>query len=199
MRLDPDITDERVLAAMRAVPRHAFVPASMRAHAHEDRPLPIGHGATISQPTIVAMMSQLARISPGDRVLELGTGSGYQAAILDALGAEVFSVERVPELHTRAAATLAATGHGGVKLRLGDGWEGWPEHAPYDAILCTAAPPTVPEALPAQLVPGGRLVIPVGTEEQELVVLDKAADGTLTRHPGIAVRFVPLVRGSGGR
>jgi len=188
------ITDPAVLQAMRTVPRHEFVPPQARADAYADWPLPIGHGQTISQPYVVALMTQLAAVKPGDRVLEIGTGSGYQAAILSALGAEVYTIEIVEPLARGAEAVLRRLGYGRVHVRHGDGSRGWPEAAPFDAVVVTAAPPEVPAALVAQLAPGGRLVIPVGEEEQELRVLVRTPSGIETR-PSIPVRFVPMVVG----
>ncbi len=187
------ISDPRVLEAMRTVPRHEFVPAASRDQAYADRPLPIGEDQTISQPYIVALMTELAEVRPGDRVLEVGTGSGYQAAVLVALGANVYSVEIVEPLARRAAETLRRLGYG-VHLRHGDGYRGWPDAAPFDAIVVTAAPPRVPPALVAQLAPGGRLVVPVGDDEQELQVLVRRPSGIETRHV-VPVRFVPMVGG----
>jgi protein-L-isoaspartate(D-aspartate) O-methyltransferase len=187
--------DGRVIEAMRKVPRHAFVPAEVSLLAYADRPLPIGRGQTISQPFIVALMTHLLQLKPGDRVLEIGTGSGYQAAVLSLIAREVCSVEIVPELGRSAAATLARLGHANVRTLIGDGYQGWPAHAPYDGIMVTAAPDHVPPALVAQLKPGGRLVIPVGGLTQELMLIEKAADGTTTTTRIIPVRFVPLTRG----
>jgi protein-L-isoaspartate(D-aspartate) O-methyltransferase len=187
--------DARVLAALRTVPRHEFVPADVSRHAYADSPLPIGLGQTISQPFIVALMTHLLQVQPDHRVLEIGTGSGYQAAVLAQVAREVYSVEIVEELGKRAAQVLARLGCANVTTRIGDGYQGWAEHAPYDGIMVTAAPDHVPPALVAQLKPGGRLVIPVGKAFQELVVIEKAADGTTTRRSVIPVRFVPLTRG----
>ncbi len=188
--------DARVLDAMRAVPRHEFVPEGVSHLAYADSPLPIGLGQTISQPYIVALMTHLMQVKPGDRVLEIGTGSGYQAAVLARLAREVYSVEIVAELGTRAAATLSRLGYANVVTRVGDGYQGWEEHAPYDGIMVTAAPDHVPAALVAQLKPGARLVIPVGALHQDLMVIAKGADGTTTSTTVIPVRFVPLLRGS---
>jgi protein-L-isoaspartate(D-aspartate) O-methyltransferase len=160
-------------------------------NAYANRPLPIGHGQTISQPYIVALMTQLARLSPESRVLEIGTGCGYQTAVLAACASDVFSIELEPELSARAAGTLEALGIGNVHWRVGDGSVGWPEAAPFDGILVTAAPPDVPPALLDQLALGGRLVIPLGTGAQELWVFTRTPDGVL-RNPVIPVRFVPL-------
>ncbi len=186
------VTDPAVLRAMRVVPRHEFVPSRVRADAHDDRPLPIGHGQTISQPYIVALMTELAAVKPGDRVLEIGTGSGYQAAVLAELGAQLYSIEIVEPLARSATETLRRLGYGRVEVHHGDGYRGWPDAAPFDAIVVTAAPPEVPPALLAQLAPGGRLVIPVGTAEQELRLLVRTPSGIETRR-SVPVRFVPMV------
>jgi protein-L-isoaspartate(D-aspartate) O-methyltransferase len=186
--------DPKVIAALRSVPRHEFVPSEMSRMAYTNQPLPIGSGQTISQPLIVALMTDLMQVQPDDRVLEIGTGSGYQAAVLSVLASEVYSVEIVPELGKRAAATLSRLGYANVRTRIGDGYQGWAEHAPFDAILVTAAPNHVPPALVAQLKPGGRLVIPVGESVQELMLVVKAADGSTTSTRILPVRFVPLVR-----
>jgi protein-L-isoaspartate(D-aspartate) O-methyltransferase len=186
------IHDARVLAAMRAVPRDRFVPDEARARAYGDHPLPIGHEVTISQPYIVALMTELAEVGPGDRVLEIGTGSGYQTAVLAELGAEVWSIEIIEPLATRAAALLAELGYGRVHVRHGDGYAGWPEHAPFQAILVTAAPPRIPEPLRGQLAVGGRLVVPVGEQwGQELIVSTRTEDGWSDRTV-IPVAFVPM-------
>ena len=187
-----DVRDARVLAAMRAVPRHEFVPAELRARAYEDSPLPIGHGQTISQPYIVAFMTEQLAPQPGQRVLEIGTGSGYQAAVLSKLVAEVFTIEIVEPLATRAAADLARLGCKNVRVRAGDGYQGWPDAAPFDAIIVTCAPDHVPEPLVRQLREGGRMVIPVGEDGvQELCVLEKR-DGKIERRAVLPVRFVPM-------
>jgi protein-L-isoaspartate(D-aspartate) O-methyltransferase len=185
------IRDPRVLEAMRRVPREAFIPEALRARAFDDGPLPIGGGQTISQPYIVAFMSEAARIAPAGKVLEVGTGSGYQAAILAALGARVFSIEIRPELADRARRTLHETGYGEVQVRTGDGYRGWPEEAPFDAILVTAAPDAIPDPLLEQLKPGGRLVVPVGTGTQELLRVTRTASG-FDRETLLPVRFVPM-------
>ena len=191
------IRDADVLRAMRDVPRQRFVPEVLRAHACEDTPLPIGHDATISQPFVVALMTEL--LSPGrqDSVLEIGTGSGYQAAVLARLARHVYSIEIVPELARSAGALLRELGYANVTVRQGDGYRGWPEQAPFDRIIVTAAPPEVPQALLDQLARGGRLVAPVGRAwwEQQLVVVDKTADGAIRRRTANAVRFVPMVHG----
>jgi len=185
------IDDPAVLEAMRTIRRHLFVPEGERARAYEDGPLSIGRGQTISQPYIVALMTELARLAPTSRVLEVGTGSGYQTAVLAACAREVFSVELVPELSARAGSTLAALGVDNVHLRTGDGSLGWSEEAPFDAILVTAAAADVPPALPDQLRVGARLVIPLGTTSQDLYVITREPGG-FRRQSVIPVRFVPL-------
>ena len=190
--------DPRVAAAFAAVPREEFVPPELVEFAYENRPLPIGQGQTISQPYIVAVMTDLLHPRPGDRVLEIGTGCGYQAAVLARVVARVFTVETVPELAKEAAARLKRLGIGNVELRQGDGNKGWPEHAPYDGIIVTAAAREAPPALIEQLAVGGRLVIPLGApgDDQELVVIRKEADGALDRRAVLPVAFVPLVKGA---
>lgn len=185
-----------VLAALRATPRHEFVPEEQRPFAYADTPLPIGAGQTISQPYIVALMTELAGVRAGANVLEVGTGSGYQAAVLDHLGARVHTIEIIPELARAAAATLARLGHTRIETRIGDGYAGWPEAAPFDAIIVTAAPDETPAPLIAQLAPGGRLVIPVGPEYgvQDLLLITKDAAGAVTTTRVTGVRFVPLTR-----
>jgi protein-L-isoaspartate(D-aspartate) O-methyltransferase len=190
------VKDPRVLDAMRDVPRHEFVPAAIRGDAYVDSPLPIGQGQTISQPYIVALMTELARPLPTDRALEVGTGSGYQAAVLSRLVARVFSVEIVDPLAQSAAATLRRLGYGNVTVRSGDGYLGWPDEAPFDIILVTAAPEEVPPALVAQLKPGGRLIVPVGRvyDVQDLQLIEKDATGRVSTRSVIPVRFVPMVK-----
>ncbi len=186
------ISDERVLRAMRTVPRHRFVPGAVAAYAYEDRALPIGWDQTISQPYIVAMMTELARPEAGDTFLEVGTGSGYQAAVLAEMGCEVYSIEIVAELGEWAHERLEQTGYGDrVHTRIGDGYRGWPEAAPFDAVLVTAAAPRIPEPLVEQLREGGRLVIPVGEHWQVLEVHLKTADG-VEQERVLDVRFVPM-------
>jgi protein-L-isoaspartate(D-aspartate) O-methyltransferase len=186
------VSDERVLAAMRKVPRHELVPADVRSKAYEDHALPIGHEVTISQPYIVAAMTEAARIKPGARVLEVGTGSGYQAAVLFELGADVYSIEIIEPIGRRAASDLARLGYSKIHLRIGDGYRGWPEAAPFSAILVTAAPETVPQPLIDQLEIGGRLVIPVGEHgDQRLDVITRTPKGT-TRETLFEVQFVPM-------
>jgi protein-L-isoaspartate(D-aspartate) O-methyltransferase len=188
------LTDGRVLAALARVPRHEFVPAGQRAQAYADGPLPIGHGQTISQPYIVAFMTAALDPRPGDRVLEIGTGSGYQAAVLSGLVAEVYSMELVEPLARRAEADLRRLGYANVRVRAGDGYRGWPEAAPFDAIMVTCAPEQVPQALVDQLKIGGRMMIPVGPASgaQELYLLRKRPGGLETKAV-LPVRFVPMV------
>jgi protein-L-isoaspartate(D-aspartate) O-methyltransferase len=185
------VHDPRVLEAMRTVPRHLFVPEALRDRAYDDAPLPIGDGQTISQPYIVAFMTEAAHLKPGDRVLEVGTGSGYQAAVLSSVGAEVMSIEILPGLAERARQALAAAGFAKVAVRTGDGFRGWPEAAPFDAVLVTAAPDEVPPPLLGQLKIGGVLVIPVGTGTQELIRVTRTAKG-YERESLLPVRFVPM-------
>lgn len=186
-----DIRDPKVLAAMRRVPRHLFVPENERHYAYVDGPLPIGQGQTISQPYIVAYMTQALDLQPGDRVLEVGTGSGYQAAVLAELVKDVYSIEIIPELARRAELLLMELGYTNVFVRAGDGYRGWPDKAPFDAIIVTAAPDHVPQPLVDQLAVGGKLVIPVGAWDQEMVVISKTDTGVLERRT-IGVRFVPM-------
>lgn len=187
------ISDEAVLRAMNLVPRHAFVPDSQARAAYADCALPIGHGATISQPYVVALMTAALRTAPGLRVLEVGTGSGYQAAILAACDATVFSIERVPQLHERAARALTETGFGSVTVRLGDGSRGWPEEAPFDRILVTAAAPDVPTALREQLGDNGILVAPVGDDRSQTVRRYRKRGAEFEVEDLEGVRFVPLI------
>lgn len=192
------VTDARVLAAMRKVPRHEFVPEASRPYAYADTPLPIGEGQTISQPLIVGYMTELLRLKGGERVLEIGTGSGYQAAVLAELVKEVDTIEIVEALARRAQADLRRLGYKNVRVRAGDGYRGWPERAPYDAIVVTCGAEKIPPALLEQLKAGGRLVIPVGPDldkkpwaNQRLLVVTKTAQGTTTERL-IPVRFVPM-------
>ncbi|MFO7285385.1 MAG: protein-L-isoaspartate(D-aspartate) O-methyltransferase [Gammaproteobacteria bacterium] len=191
-----DELDERVLRAMAKVPRHEFVPEAFRARAYENRPLPIGEGQTISQPFIVALMTDLAGVDADSVVLEIGTGSGYQAAILAELAARVHTIEIVEPLGRRAAETLERLGYDNVFVRIGDGYRGWPEAAPFDAIVVTAAPDEVPRPLLEQLAPRGRLVIPVGAPGavQSLRLIEKDAEGRLTERDVLPVAFVPFTR-----
>lgn len=186
--------DARVLAALREVPRHEFVPADQRPSAYRNRPLPIGHGQTISQPYIVALMSDLAQVQPGDKVLEVGTGSGYQAAVMAQLAEAVYTIEIIEPLGLQAKERLRRLGYDKVRVRLGDGYHGWEEHAPYDAILVTAAASHVPPPLVRQLRPGGRMVIPVGASfmVQQLVLVEKYRDGSISTRQIVPVDFVPL-------
>ena len=187
--------DPRVMQAIAEVPRDRFVPDNLRKAAFDNGPLPIGHGQTISQPYIVALMTDLLRPGAGHHILEIGTGSGYQAAILSRLCERVYTVERVRELGEAAARRLQSLGYHNIETRIGDGYAGWPEHSPYDGIIVTAAAPYIPPALVEQLAPGGRLVIPVGEMygHQELLLVQKDADGTLHQKDILGVAFVPLV------
>lgn len=185
------VTDRGVLDAMRAVERDLFVPDSLRRLAYEDYPLPIGNDQTISQPYIVALMTELIRLDKGDKVLEIGTGSGYQAAVLAELADSVFTVEIIPDLGKRAETLLGELGYSNVRVLIGDGFEGWQEHAPYDGIIVTCAPAEIPQPLLDQLAEGGRLVIPVGTQWQELMLVTKR-ENELSRESIIPVRFVPM-------
>jgi len=185
------VKNAAVLSAMRKVPRHEFMPENVRSLAYDDRPVPIGMGQTISQPYIVALMTELAAVGRGSRVLEIGTGSGYQAAVLAELGADVYSIEILAPLRDRAVDILARLGYGQVKTRVGDGYLGWPEAAPFDAIIVTAAPARVPEPLKQQLKVGGRLVLPLGRFDQELEVITRTAVG-FSEKSVIPVRFVPM-------
>lgn len=192
-----EVSDPRVLAAMDAVPRHRFVPLQHEDEAYGDYPLPIGYGQTISQPYIVALMTELLELKGNEKALEIGTGSGYQTAILSLLAREVYSVERIPQLAEKARERLSELGYHNVHIRLSDGYEGWPDHAPYDAIIATCAAEEMPRPLIDQLADGGRLVAPVGESgwSQSLFVLRKR--GTEIEHRNVAgVVFVPLVRGT---
>jgi len=195
------VRDERVLAAMRNVPRHWFVPDSRQDSAYADRPLPIGHDQTISQPYIVAHMTELIGLRPGDKVLEIGTGSGYQAAILAELTDEVFTIEIVEPLGSQAKQVFHERGYAHIRSRIGDGYRGWPEASPFDAIIVTCAPESVPQPLIDQLADGGRLCIPVGANGrggQTLIVLTKRPDGSIQREDKTAVRFVPMTGKAAG-
>jgi len=185
------VHDPAVLCAMRRVPRHLFVPASMRSLAYTDSPLLIGYGQTISQPFIVAYMTEQLGIEKTDKVLEIGTGSGYQAAVLAEIADSVYTIEIVAQLAEQAAGTLGKLGYR-VQTRSGDGYLGWPEEAPFDAIIITAAPPEIPDPLIRQLAPGGRMIVPVGVEYQELVLLVKDEKGGIRKERLIPVRFVPM-------
>ncbi|HKA43177.1 MAG TPA: protein-L-isoaspartate(D-aspartate) O-methyltransferase [Burkholderiales bacterium] len=190
---------ERVMAAIAKVPRHELVPPEQRHNAYQNRPLAIGHGQTISQPFIVALMTDFMEVKPGDKVLEIGTGSGYQAAVLAELAGMVYTVEIVEPLARAAAERLKNLGYRNVVTKAGDGYQGWAEHAPFDAIMVTAAPREVPQPLIDQLRPGGKLVVPVGgqTAGQMLLILDKQPDGKIVRRNVLAVRFVPLTDKAG--
>ena len=190
--LSPD-----VITAIKKVERHRFVPAGLSAVAYLNRPLPIGYGQTISQPFIVALMTDLMRVKAGDRVLEIGTGSGYQAAVLAEIAGSVYSIEIIEPLGKQAGERLKSLGYGNVKTRIGDGYYGWPEAAPFDAIMVTAAASHVPPPLIRQLKPGGRMVIPLGTQfmTQYLMLVEKQQDGTVTSRQILPVRFVPLTGG----
>lgn len=188
------VRDSRVLRAMRDVPRHWFVPRGLRSRAYDDGPLPIGHDQTISQPYVVALMTELLAVKPGDKVLEIGTGSGYQAAVLSELTAHVFTIEIVEPLAKQTIDLLREKGYAMIQARIGDGFRGWPEEAPFDAIIVTCAAPRPPPALVEQLRVGGRMVIPVDTDlwGQDLLVMTKKADGTLDRRNVAPVAFVPM-------
>src|SRR5687767_15314212 len=185
------ITSSIVLDAMLKVPRHKFVPSSQRHLAYQNRPLPIGHDQTISQPFIVGYMTQEASIAPGEKVLEIGTGSGYQAAVLAELAKEVYTIEIIPELAEGAKSVLQKLGYKNVHVKAGNGYEGWPEHAPFDAIVVTAAPDKIPQALVDQLALKGKMVIPVGTTFQEMVIITRDNSGVVEQRT-IPVRFVPM-------
>ena len=186
------VKDSAVLAAVGSVPRHLFIPEEERSNAYEDRPLPIGYRQTISQPYIVALMTSLLGLRRDSRVLEVGTGSGYQAAVLSRLADEVYSIEILKPLGERARRTLTELGYRNVRVRIGDGYKGWPDAAPFDAIIVTAAPPSIPEPLLKQLKTGGKLVIPVGKTYQDLIVMTKRRDGGFDRENVLPVRFVPM-------
>jgi protein-L-isoaspartate(D-aspartate) O-methyltransferase len=189
------VKDARVLKVMRETPRHLFVPKSLESRAYHDTPLPIGYNQTISQPYIVASMTEMLDCKPEHKVLEIGTGSGYQAAVLAPLVKQVYTIEIVEPLAKQSAALLKLLGHANVEVRYGDGYAGWPEQAPFDRIILTAAPPQIPQALIDQLKPGGRLVAPEGREWQELIVVDKDAQGRVKRRRAYGVMFVPMVKG----
>ncbi len=191
----PPVVDHAVLRAMRKVPRHLFVPQEHQYLAYEDRPLPIGYGQTISQPYIVAIMTELLQLASEHRVLEVGTGSGYQAAVLAEIAGDVYSVEIVEPLAMLARERLAALDYDNVTVRAGDGYLGWPEYAPYDAIIAAAAPRDVPQSLLDQLKPGGRMVLPVGPawRTQMLKLVARHSDGSITRDDIMAVGFVPMI------
>jgi protein-L-isoaspartate(D-aspartate) O-methyltransferase len=185
------IEDSLVLSAMRTVPRHMFVPDLYRTEAYEDYPLPIGEKQTISQPYIVGVMTEALELTGKEKVLEIGTGSGYQAAVLAEIASEVYSIEIIESLGLRADSTLVSLGYGDVQVKIGDGYRGWPEHAPFDGIIVTAAPDHIPQPLVDQLAMGGRLVLPLGEHHQTLVVMTKTPDG-IVREERFGVRFVPM-------
>lgn len=189
------IRDDRVLAAMRKVRRHVFIPEDYRNRrdAYGDHPCPIGHGQTISQPYIVAYMTEKITPKPGEKILEIGTGSGYQAAILAECGADVYSIELIPELAQHARAVLASEGYKKVHVLTGDGYKGWPEHSPFDAIIVTCAPEDMPQTLVAQLKDGGRMILPLGAGFQRLVIMRKR-DSKIVQEDDLPVRFVPMVK-----
>ncbi|HNW28606.1 MAG TPA: protein-L-isoaspartate(D-aspartate) O-methyltransferase [Spirochaetota bacterium] len=189
------VSDKGVLDAMRKVERHKFVPGSHIASAYEDHPLPIGHGQTISQPYIVALMTELCELNGTEKVLEIGTGSGYQAAILSLLAGKVYSIEIVEPLGKSARQKLAELGYSNVQVRIGDGYRGWPEEAPFDVIILTASPPKIPQTLIEQMAEGGILVAPEGDFSQELVKITKQ-NGKISRRTITYVRFVPMIHGS---
>ncbi|MGD1147024.1 MAG: protein-L-isoaspartate(D-aspartate) O-methyltransferase [Thermoanaerobaculaceae bacterium] len=186
------VRDTNVLVALRAVPRHLFVPADLRAEAYADHPLPIGEGQTISQPYIVGLMTELLGVKPGDKVLEVGTGSGYQAAVLAAMGCEVYTIEIRPSLAQEAERRLAALGVKHVRIRAGDGYAGWPEAAPFAGVIVTAAPEHIPQPLLDQLKDGGHMVIPVGSFYQQLKVISRRGVNEFSTRDVIPVRFVPM-------
>ena len=192
-----DVEDEAVLDAMRTVPRHEYMPREYRQLAYQDSPQPIGHEQTISQPYIVARMTELLDVEEGQRILEIGTGSGYQAAVLAELNADVYTIEIICELAERAEEDLERTGYGDIQVKCGDGYQGWPDHAPFDRIIVTAAPPEIPDALVEQLKVGGKMVVPVGEEGhiQTLQVIEKVDDDDVEITEIAEVRFVPMVPG----
>lgn len=188
-----DIVDQKVLDAMLKVERHKFVPKEYQHLAYIDEPLPIGAGQTISQPYIVALMTQLLELKENDKVLEIGTGSGYQAAIIAELCREVYTIEIIPELAQKAEKLLKELGYTNISVKIGDGYYGWPEHAPFDKIIVTCAPEEIPQMLVEQLKDGGKMVLPVGDIFQELVVVEKQK-GVITKRNVIPVRFVPMIK-----
>lgn len=191
------VQDEAVLSAMHAVPRHEFVPSAQRRHAYADSPLPIGYGQTISQPYIVAAMTEMLQLDTNSVVLEVGTGSGYQAAVLSPIVRQVYTIEIIEELGRTARERLSRLGYDNVEVKVGDGYEGWPEHAPYDGIIVTAASSHIPPPLIEQLKVGGRMIIPVGPPMmvQHLISVKKNEDGTIVQRSVMPVRFVPLTGG----
>jgi protein-L-isoaspartate(D-aspartate) O-methyltransferase len=194
--IEDGMIDRAVLQAMRTIPRHEFVPEDVRPHAYEDRPLPIGYGQTISQPFIVALMTDLLDVQPDHKLLEIGTGSGYQAAVLSPLAEQVYSIEIVSELGNRAGEVLRRLGYSNVETKIADGYYGWPEAAPFDGIVVTAASSHIPPALIQQLKPGGRMVIPIGGpfSAQQLMLIKKQPSGGITTRQLLPVQFVPFTR-----
>ena len=188
------VTDPEVLAVLQKTPRHRFVPDKVSKYAYNDHPLPIGEGQTISQPYIVAFMTEMLDTDSNHKVLEIGTGSGYQAAVLSSLVNHVYTIEIVKSLANRADSTIKKLGYKNITVRWGDGYKGWPKEAPFDRIIGTAAPPEIPLALIEQLKPGGKMVLPVGTRWQEIVVVTKNASGEISKKNVLPVRFVPMVR-----
>ena len=197
-RVDREPFEDRVMEAMGQVPRHEFVPEAERGNAYQNRPLPIGYSQTISQPYIVALMTDLLALGPDQVVLEIGTGSGYQAAVLAELVAQVFTIEIISELGREAGQRLQRLGYDNIETRVGDGYYGWSEHAPFDAIIVTAATSHIPPPLVRQLKPGGRMIIPVGGQfmVQHLTLVEKMADGSVRTRQILPVRFVPFTRGN---
>ena len=189
------VSDPQVIRAMKETPRHLFVPEHLREHAYKDHPLPIGSDQTISQPYIVALMTEYLELSGKERVLEIGTGSGYQAAVLSQLVDSCWSIEVVEELARESSSLLQSLGYSNVYVKWGDGYKGWPEHAPFDCIIITAAPETIPETLVEQLAVGGRMVLPVGSHFQDLILITKTARG-IRKRSIIPVRFVPMIHPS---
>jgi len=188
------ITNPQVIEAMLNVKRHLFVPDSVKKHAYQDSPLPIGFNQTISQPYIVAFMTEALKLKPEEKILEIGTGSGYQAAVLGQIVREVYSIEIIPELARNAERILKELDYSNVHVKEGDGYEGWPEKSPFDAIIVTAAPDQIPQVLVSQLkIPGGRMIVPVGSNYQELILIEKTDDGIKTKSL-LPVRFVPMVK-----
>jgi protein-L-isoaspartate(D-aspartate) O-methyltransferase len=197
--MDRGINDPKVISAMKDVARHEYVPQNYREMAYDDRPLPIGHGQTISQPYIVALMTELLELEEGDKVLEIGTGSGYQAAVLSHITSEVFTIEIVEGLAEDAKKVLQKQGYTNIHVKIGDGFKGWPEHAPFDAIIVTCSPSDIPAPLKNQLKEGGRMVIPVGGKFIQELVLVKKENGELKKQEISSVRFVPMLNEDGQR
>lgn len=186
------VHDERLLNVLRLIPRHLFIPDKYRPAAYEDTPIPIGFNQTISQPYIVAFMVEMLHLEGNEKVLEIGTGSGYETAVLAQLCKSVYSIEIVPELASRSAELLQTLGYGNAHIRCGDGYAGWPEQAPFDAIIVSAAPSQIPEYLVDQLSPGGRMILPLGVFDQTLLYLYKDAEGKIHREQSLSVKFVPM-------